>query len=142
MIISFFLFSILIIFLQQFFDYLFFFLIPSLDYFFQKNNKKLIFNLFFLSLLTDFILLKPFGFFLVVSSLSFIIISLFEKILPFHFFYHKLIYLFIFNLSFISILFYFLGFNKVLLPYFLKVLLINFFIQSFYFLIKENVKLK
>lgn len=142
MILQFILFFFIIVIFQPFFDFFFFFLIPILEYFFQKKNKKLVFNLIFLSLLTDFIFIKPFGFFLVATSFSLILISLLEKILPFYYFYHKLIYLLTFNISFLFAIFYFLNSNSFLLIIFLKILFINFIFQSFYFLFKENIKLK
>jgi len=131
---------ILIIFLQPLLSSIFLFLAPTLNYFFKQKNKKLIFSLFFFSFLTDIFFLKPFGFFLFLTSTCLLLIIGLEKILSYHYFYQKLIYFFVFNLCFL-ILFFYLSFRTIFdFVFFLKFLILNLFFQIIYFLIKSLLR--
>lgn len=127
----------LIIFFQPIFSSIFIFLAPILDFFFKNKNRELILNSILFSFLTDILFLKSFGFFLLVLSSSFLIIIALEKILSHHYFYQKLIYLFVFNLVFL-LLFFYLNFQTIFdFLFFLKILLFNLFFQATYFLVKN-----
>lgn len=137
-----FLFTFLIIFLQSFLNLIFLFLLPVLDYFFENNIKKLIFSLIILSLLTDLVFLKPFGFFLALTSFCLIIVSLLEKFVSSDFFYQKLIYFIIFNVLFLILFFYF-SYNFLFVSLnFLKILFLNLIFQFFYFFSKRLLSYK
>ncbi len=135
-----FLFTFLIIFLQPFFNLIFLFLLPILDYFFENKIKKLVISLIVLSLLTDLIFLKPFGFFLTLTSFCLLIIALLEKFVSSNFFYQKLIYLILFNILFLILFFYFSYNFLVGSLNFLKILLLNLIFQLSYFLSKRLLK--
>ena len=126
---------ILLIFLQPLFNYVFIFLGTVLNYFFKDKIKKLTLSLIFLSLITDIIFIKPLGFFLFITSFSIFLICLLEKFLSHQHFYQKIIYLFLFNIIYLS-LFFFLNFGKIVSSVlFLKFLIFNIIFQVIYLVI-------
>jgi hypothetical protein len=126
---------ILLIFLQPLFTSVFIFLGPVLSYFFKEKIKKLNLNLIFLSLIIDIIFIKPLGFFLFIASFSIFLICLLEKFLSHQYFYQKIIYLFLFNIIYLS-LFFFLSFGKIISSVlFLKFLIFNIIFQVVYMII-------
>lgn len=129
--------GLLIFLFQPIFSLLFLFLFPVLNYFSQNKIKESIFSLIPLSFLTDLIFIKPFGFFLALTSFCLFFISLIGKIISFKFFYQKIIFLFIFNFLFLFLFFYFSNFNLSSWVIFLKVFLINFSFQLCYFFVKN-----
>lgn len=128
---------ILLIFLQPFISFIFFFLPPLLNSFFKNKLKELNLKLLFYSLLTDLIFIKPFGFFMLLTSISFLIISFLESFIAPQKIYQKLFFLLIFNLIFISV---FLFFQKALiLNLLIKFLIFNLIFQLGYLLIQKEL---
>jgi hypothetical protein len=106
-----------------------------LSYFFKGKIKELNLSLIFLTLIADLIFIKQLGFFLLITSLSLLLISLLEKFLDHNYLYQKLIYLSLFNIVFAA-LFFFLGFGKITLDMtFLKVVIYNIIFQLLYVII-------
>jgi len=130
----------LIIFFQPLTSSLFIFLAPILNYFLKDKTKDLILNLIFLSLITDIIFIKPLGFFFLITSLTFFLVSLIENFLGYNYFYQKLIYIFLINLIFL-LLFFFFSFGKIFdLMLFLKFLIFNIIFQIIYLLFLGLIK--
>lgn len=131
--------ALILIFIQPIAPSLFFCLAPLLDKFFKNEFKKLNINLIFFSLISDFIFIKPLGFFLFSISFSFLLLTFLEKLLAYHYFYQIIIYLILFNTSFILFYFYF-GF-KIIPPlfFFIKILMLNLIYQLVYLLLKIKV---
>lgn len=122
---------ILNLFFSIFFPYIFINSLFLWFYLFQKEKKLFLF-LLLTSFLNDFFYLKPFGFFLFVSSLSFLLVSLFFKF----FNYENLLPLLTSFLIFNLIIFLFLR-----LPGFLgvKYFIFNFLLLSILFLFLRMV---
>jgi hypothetical protein len=126
---------LLLIIIQPLIGHIFIFLAPLLSYFFKGKIKELNLSLIFLTLIADLIFIKQLGFFLLITSLSLLLISLLEKFLDHNYLYQKLIYLSLFNIVFAA-LFFFLGFGKITLDMtFLKVVIYNIIFQLLYVII-------
>lgn len=131
--------ALILIFIQPIVPSLFFCLAPLLDKFFKNEFKKLNINLIFFSLISDFIFIKPLGFFLFSIAFSFLFLTFLEKLLAYHYFYQIIIYLILFNTSFILFYFYF-GFKMIPpLFFFIKILMLNLIYQLVYLLLKIKV---
>ncbi len=126
---------IFIIFFQPLLSSIFLFLAPIVnDYF--KSSPKINFKIILYTFISDLIFIKPIGFFLFLTSLSLLLISLLEKFINPEKFYQQIIFLFIFNLIFFFI-FNFLIFNKINFLIFDKIFLVNFIFQVAYLKIRS-----
>lgn len=124
----------LLIFFQPIFSSIFFLFPFLLKNFFQNKIKLLFLQLIFLSFISDIIFIKPLGFFLFLTSFSFLLITLLEKFLDHQYFYQKLIFLLIFNLAFLVLFFYFSGIPFSFFP-FIKIFILNLLIQTAFIMI-------
>ena len=126
----------LILIFQPILGSFFFFLAPLLFDFFKNRLKELNFKIFVYSFLTDLIFLKPLGFFLLLASMSFLLLSFLEKFLSYHKFYQYLLFLILFNIFFLSSFFY-LTSLKINWQVFIKIFLFNLIFQIIYLVIKN-----
>ena len=122
---------ILILFFQPFFLSIFVFLAPLLFCFFFSKLKELNFKIFIYSFLMDLLFIKPLGFFLLVSSSCFLLLSLLEKFLSRERFYERMFFLLIFNILFL-LGFLFLSSSNLNFQSFLKIVFFNFLFQLIY----------
>lgn len=124
---------VLLTLLQTQISEIFFFYPILLRKFFQK--KDIFFELLIFSFFSDLILIKPLGFFLFISSLAFLVLSILEKFVDYQFLYQKLLFLFLFNLTFLFFYFYLSSYENFNLVSFLKYFSFNFIFQLIFVII-------
>lgn len=124
-------FDLVILLFQPIFSSVFIFLLPVLYEFFNSNLKELNLKIIFYSFLTDLLFLRPLGFFLFLTSFSFLILSFLEKIFDYAKIYQRIIFLFSFNVVFI-VGFLFLSSVKANFQFFFRIFLFNIIFQLFY----------
>lgn len=124
---------LLIIFIQPLTSYIFIFLSPILIDFFSDNLKSFKLKIFILPFMADLIFIKPLGFFLIITSFSFLILFLLAKIFPSFSFGQIFIFMLVFN--FLFIILFMIWENITITPFLLlKIVFLNIFFQFFYFL--------
>ncbi|GIW65388.1 MAG: hypothetical protein KatS3mg093_367 [Candidatus Parcubacteria bacterium] len=128
--------SILIIIFQPLLGLIFIFLPPLLFDFFSENLKSFRIKIFLFSFLADVIFIKPFGFFLLLTSICFLFIYFLNKVIPFENFWQIFIFILIFNFIF-NALFLFLENNKIIFALLLRITIFNLIFQLCYFLFKN-----
>lgn len=125
---------ILLIFLQPFWGYLFIFLAPLIVSFLSNNLDSFKIKLFTFTFLTDLIFIKPLGFFLFLTAISFLIIYFLGKFISYDSLWQGLIFILIFNLIFISLFFFFIN-QKLFTKIFFVILILNIIFQLVYFVL-------
>lgn len=124
---------ILLIFFQPFLGYVFVFLPPLIIDFLNNNLKPFKLKLFTLTFLTDLIFIKPFGFFLFLTAISFLILYFLNRFISYHFLWQGFIFIFVFNLVFINLFLFFLG-QRLFTKIFWASLISNIIFQGIYFI--------
>jgi hypothetical protein len=126
----------LIFFFQPILGSLFIFIPSLLVDFFVDNLRAFRIKIFLFSFLSDLIFIKPFGFFLLLTAVCFLIIYFLNKIISYENFWQTFIFVLVFNLFFVA-LFLFFESKKIIWPILFKIMFLNLVFQGCYFLIKN-----
>lgn len=124
---------ILLIFFQPFWGYLFIFLAPLIVDFLTDNLKSFKVKLFTFTFLTDIIFIKPLGFFLLLTTISFLILYFLGRFISYDSLRQGFIFILIFNFIFSGLFFFFLN-QKLFSKIFFTIFISNIIFQLVYFI--------
>lgn len=125
---------ILLIFFQPFWGYLFIFLAPLIVDFLSDNLSSFKIKLFTLTFLTDVIFVKPLGFFMFLTAISFLILYLLSRFISYDSVRQGLIFVLIFNFVFTSLFMFFLN-HRLFSRTFFIIFISNMIFQLVYFVL-------
>lgn len=124
---------ILLIFFQPFWGYLFIFLAPLIVDFLTDNLKSFKVKLFTFTFLTDIIFIKPLGFFLLLTAISFLILYFLGRFISYDSLRQGFIFILIFNFIFSGLFLFFLN-QKLFSKIFFTIFISNIIFQLVYFI--------
>lgn len=125
---------ILLIFFQPFWGYLFIFLAPLIVDFLSDNLNSFKIKLFTFTFLTDVIFVKPLGFFLLLTAISFLILYFLGRFISYDSLRQGFIFILIFNFVFTSLFLFFLN-QRLFSKIFFIIFISNIIFQLVYFVL-------